>query len=228
MLFSLSGMGQESIHPAAATIADLIGPDHEPVQRRMAAHAREESFPIVGPTVGAWLMILARTAGAQRVFEFGSGFGYSASWFLRGMGPDGEVVLTEVDADELALAKQYFEAADETDRVRFEHGDAIEIVRAYDGPFDVVLLDNEKDRYREAFEAVEADLRPGSVVVADNILDGPTDRGDVRALLEDESVPGATEASRGIVTYLKYVRDRPGETVLVPFGEGLSVTRVAD
>lgn len=221
-------MDRESVHPAAAAIADLIGPDHQPVQRRMAARAREESFPIVGPTVGAWLMTLARTAGAQRVFEFGSGFGYSASWFLRGMESDGEVVLTEIDADELALAKQYFEAAGETDRVRFERGDAIEIVEAYDGPFDVVLLDNEKDRYREAFETVEPTLRAGSLVVADNVLDGPTDRGDVQALLAGESVPEANEASRGIATYLRHVRDRPGETVLVPFGEGLSVTRVAD
>lgn len=221
-------MSEESVHPEAAAIADLVGPEHSSIQRRMAAHAGEESFPIVGPTVGAWLMTVTETVGADRVFEFGSGFGYSASWFLRGMGPDGEVVLTEIDADELALAERYFETAGDANRVRFEHGDAIEIVESYDGPFDVVLLDNEKDRYREAFEAIEAKLRPGSVVVADNVLDGPTDRGAVRALLEGESVPEAGEASRGIATYLQHVRDRPGETVLVPFGEGLSVTRISE
>jgi Predicted O-methyltransferase len=221
-------MDEESVHPEAAALADLVGPDHDPVQRRMAARAREKSFPIVGPTIGSWLMTLTRAVGAERVFEFGSGFGYSASWFLRGMGPDGEIVLTEIDADELALAEQYFETAEDTDRVQFEHGDAIEIVGTHDGPFDIVLLDNEKDRYREAFETVEQKLRAGSVVVADNILDGPTDRSDVRALLDGGSVPEANAASHGIATYLRYVRDRPGETVLVPFGEGLSVTRITD
>ncbi|PSP17876.1 methyltransferase [Halobacteriales archaeon QH_10_67_13] len=221
-------MSEESVHPEADAIADLIGPEHSSIQREMAAHAREESFPIVGPRVGAWLMTLAGTVGADRVFEFGSGFGYSASWFLRGMGPDGEVVLTEIDADELALAERYFETAGEADRARFERGDAIEIVESYDGPFDVVLLDNEKDRYQEAFEAVEGKLRPGSVVVADNVLAGPTDRGAVRALLEGESLPETGDTSRGIAAYLRHVRDRPGETVLVPFGEGLSVTHIVE
>ncbi|ERG89408.1 MAG: putative O-methyltransferase [halophilic archaeon J07HX5] len=221
-------MNEESVHPEATALAELVGPDHNPVQRRMAAHASEESFPIVGPTVGAWLLTLTRAIGAERVFEFGSGFGYSASWFLRGMGSDGEIVLTEIDADELALAEQYFATADDTDRVRFEHGDAIEIIETYAGPFDIVLLDNEKPRYREAFKTVEQKLRPGSLVVADNILAGPIDRGDVRALLDGASAPAASDPSRGIATYLRYVRDRPGETVLVPFGEGLSVTQVAD
>ena len=220
-------MEEPSVHPDAAALADLVGPTHDPVQRRMATRAREESFPIVGPAVGAWLMTLARSVGARRIFEFGSGFGYSASWFLRGMGPEGEVVLTEIDADELALAREYFETAGDADRARFEHGDAIEIVNQYDGPFDIVLLDNEKDRYREALSAVEGRPHEGSLVVADNVLGGPIDRGAVRALLDGESVPETDDASRGIAAYLRHVRDRPGETVLVPFGEGLSVTRIA-
>ncbi len=63
-----------------------------------------------------------------------------------------QIVLTEIDADELEEAREFLDRGGFTDRAAFEHGDAIETVENYDGPFDVVLVDNEKHRYAEAFE----------------------------------------------------------------------------
>jgi predicted O-methyltransferase YrrM len=211
-------------------LAELIGPEPDEVIRAMDERASAEGFPIVGQTVGVWLSTLARLTDARRVFEFGSGFGYSAYWFARALGSDGEVVLTEIDADELDLAREYFEQGNLADRARFEHGDAIDIVTAYDGPFDIVLIDNEKERYREAFEAVRGKLKPGSVVLADNaITSSSVDRDTVVALLDGEEVPDASENSRGIADYLDYVRDQPDiETALLPQGEGVAVSVVTE
>ncbi|WP_436934862.1 O-methyltransferase [Halovenus marina] len=221
----------EQTCPAEVTqLAELIGPEPDEVIQAMDERASAEGFPIVGQTVGVWLSTLARLTDARRVFEFGSGFGYSAYWFARALGSDGEVVLTEIDADELDLAREYFEQGGLADRARFEYGDAIDIVTEYDGPFDIVLIDNEKERYREAFEAVRGKLEPGSVVLADNaITSSSVDRDTVVALLDGEEVPDASESSRGIADYLDYVRDQPDiETALLPQGEGVAVSVVTE
>ncbi len=72
----------------------------EPVLLEMEAEGRERGFPIVGRNVGVTIEVLARSVGARRVFELGSGFGYSAYWFARAVGPNGEVHCTDGDADE--------------------------------------------------------------------------------------------------------------------------------
>ena len=136
------------------TFAEAVGPRPDGVLREMDDRAAETGFPTVGPAVGGWLQQLAGLVGAERVFEFGSGFGYSAYWFARGLPADGEVVLTEVDADELADAREYVARGDFGVEAHFELGDAIETVEEYEGPFDVVLVDNEKDHYVEALAAV--------------------------------------------------------------------------
>ncbi|WP_336327485.1 O-methyltransferase [Halovenus sp. HT40] len=220
-------MTEEVVPSEVTELAGLIGPEPDEIIEVMESHADEQNFPTVGPAVGAWLSVLARTTDAARIFEFGSGFGYSAYWFARGM-EEGEIVLTEINADELDQAEEYFEQADIADQAHFEHGDAIDIVECYDGPFDIVLIDNEKQRYKEALQAVEEKLRSGSLVLADNaITAGVIDRDDVISLLNGEKVETATEASRGIAEYLAYVRDHDGlETALLPVGEGVAVSVV--
>src|SRR5437667_12145969 len=78
-------------------IRGLLARHDEPVLLRMEAEAAERNFPIVGRSVGVVLELLARGIGARRVFELGSGFGYSGYWFSRAVGPSGEVHLTDGD-----------------------------------------------------------------------------------------------------------------------------------
>ncbi len=206
-------------------LAEAVGPEPDELVEEMDARAEREGFPTVGPAVGGWLALLARVVDARRVFEFGSGFGYSAYWFARELPDEGEVVLTEIDREELEDARAYFERAGLAHRARFEHGDAVETIGDWEGPFDVVLVDNEKSRYLEAFEAVRGKVREGGLVLADNaVTAGPIDRTDVLALLRGESVE-ASDASRGIADYLAHVRDAEGfETALLPLGEGVAVS----
>jgi len=193
------------------------------VQREMAHHADREGFPIVGPTVGSLLSTIAVMADAQSVFEFGSGFGYSASWFLRGMREDGSIVLTEHDRDELDLAQSFFERSNDVDRVTFEHGDAVEIVERYAGPFDIVLIDHEKSRYVQGFEAVREKLAPGSVVIADNMMHGPF---EFQAIAEGVAGgPLTDDRVEGVVKYLEHVTEAEGfVTSVVPLGSGIAIT----
>ena len=58
----------------------------EPVLLEMEQEANEKSFPIIGRLCGVTLEVLARAIGARRVFELGSGYGYSGYWFSRAVG----------------------------------------------------------------------------------------------------------------------------------------------
>ena len=101
------------------------------------------------------LRLLACLTDADTVFAFGSGFGYSASWFLRG-GAD-RVILTEFDANELDQGRDFMPEAGLADRCVFEEGDAMETIERHDGPFDVVLVDHQKERSADPFHAVRDD-----------------------------------------------------------------------
>jgi predicted O-methyltransferase YrrM len=226
-------MSADELPELLESYATALGPDADELIEEMGTQARREGFPYVGPAVGGWLAMCARFADAERVFEFGSGFGYSAYWFARELPEDGQVVLTEIDADELDQAREYLDRGGVADRAAFEHGDAIETVESYDGPFDVVLIDCQKERYAEAFEAVRDKVAPGGIVAADNAVAGGTiDAGDLVAYFEDTDggegdleEAEMNEMSRGIAAYLETVReDEAFETVLLPVGEGVAVS----
>jgi len=209
--------------------AAVVGPEPDDIIGEMDEYAEKEGFPTVGPAVGGWLETLARMVDAERVFEFGSGYGYSAYWFARALPAEGEVVLTEVDAEELDLAREYLARGDFGTTFQYEHGDAIEIIDDYDGPFDAVLIDNEKTRYREAFEAVREKVAPGGIVVADNaIAGGSIDADAVRELLAGDR-EDADDMSTGIAAFVRAIHGDPRFSAsLLPIGEGVVVATRTD
>lgn len=202
---------------------DVANPDPSPLLQEMTEYGEAESFPTVGPDVGQFVRVLARLVDAERVFEFGSGFGYSAAWFLDALPADGELVLTDYDADTLAQAESFLSRVEHDARIHYEVGDAVETFERYEGPFDVVLLDHDKARYVDAFEDVRENLAPGGVVVADNMMAGPVEPEAVTAALRGEDP--ADETTAGVADYIEHVRDDPTfETSFVPLGEGLAIS----
>ncbi len=201
-------------------------PEEDPVLAEMDTTARERDFPHVGPEVGAALRLIARLIGARRVFEFGSGYGYSAYWLADAVPADGEIVLTELNRDNLERARTFMARGGFDDRARFEHGDALETIERYDGPFDVVVLDHQNYRYRAAFESVREKVSPGGAVIADNVIAaGDTDFESLLALVEGGETGDVDRNTAGIADYLDEVRSAPRfETVVLPLGEGVSVS----
>lgn len=203
------------------------GPQPDAVLQEMDEYAEDEGFPHVGPEVGGFLRLVARIAGARSVFEFGSGYGYSAYWFADALPTDGEIVLTEVDEGELEMAREYLTRGGYDDRASYELGDALDTVERYDGPFDVVLIDHQKGRYVEALDAVRGKLAPGAVVIADNAMSAEevVVFEDLLAHVEGEA-PEMNEGTRGIADYLDHVRADPDfETQVLPLGEGIALSR---
>lgn len=209
------------------TFLETMAPTHDDIQHEMAERAADEGFPIIGPAAGAVLRQFARASDARRIFEFGSGYGYSATWFAPTLPDDGQLVLTEIDPEELELARSYLERAGYDDRIAYEAGDALDAIEGYDGPFDVVLIDIAKHQYVDAFEAVRGEVPPGGVVIADNALfAGSMDtQGIVDAVIDHDDDPDLDEMGDGIRRYLQHVGADPAFTTSVlPVGSGLAVS----
>jgi caffeoyl-CoA O-methyltransferase len=79
----------ELIPPRVAEYLDALVPPRPAELVAMETRARETGFPIIGPAAGQLCYLVTRMLGARRVFEMGSGYGYSTAWFARGVVENG-------------------------------------------------------------------------------------------------------------------------------------------
>ncbi len=187
----------------------------DPILEAMHERARDERFPVVGPRVGRLLYALAKIVGAHTVVELGSGFGYSAWWFARAVGPTGVVHLTDRSAERLAQARDYLDEAGLWERCRAHEGDALQWFASFEGPADVVFVDLDKARYPEALQLAASRLRPGGLLLADNVLWG----GRVWDPAERDA------ATRGIRAFLDALQAHPAFEflALLPERDGVAI-----
>jgi predicted O-methyltransferase YrrM len=150
-------------------IRDLFAGEHE-VATEMERVAEERDFPIVDRIVGVTLEVLARSIGARRVLEMGSGYGYSAYWFARAVGDWGEVHMTEGDPENQKQAMDYLRRAGFGDQVHSHVGNALEIIDELNGEFDVVFCDIDKGDYPAAWRKASERIRVGGLYLCDNVL----------------------------------------------------------
>ncbi len=144
----------------------------DPILLRMEEEARQERFPIVGPAAGKFLYMMARAIGARRIFELGSGYGYSTLWFARAVRENGggEVHHTVWNEHLHERAKKNLTEAGYADLVRFHHGEAVGLLRLADGPFDILFNDIDKDGYPASLPAMKEKLRVGGLILIDNMI----------------------------------------------------------
>jgi predicted O-methyltransferase YrrM len=138
----------------------------------MEARAAELTFPIVGPAAGHFCYLVARLAGARRVFELGSGFGYSTAWFARAVRENGggevhHVVWSQELSDR---ARVHLGALGLDDLVRYRVSEAVAALRQAEGPFDLIFNDIDKQGYPDSLPVIKRFLRPGGVLIIDNML----------------------------------------------------------
>jgi len=142
----------------------------EPVLEEMERLGRKRDFPIVGPQVGRVLSLLARLVDAKRIFEMGSGFGYSAYWFAREFPAGGKIYQTESSEANSKLARDFFKRAGLEKKSEFLVGDGVQLMDETTGPFDIIFIDIDKENYPSAFKQAKPRLRKGGLLIADNLL----------------------------------------------------------
>ena len=140
-----------------------------PLATGVSAHLDNAYIP-VPREVGALLYLTALAGGAKRAVEFGTSFGISAIYLAAAMRETGgQFIGTEKIAHKATTARANLARAGLADWAEVREGDAMQSLAALDGPVDLVLLDGWKDLYLPVLELLRPQLRPGSVVMADNI-----------------------------------------------------------
>jgi caffeoyl-CoA O-methyltransferase len=145
-------------------------PPRDPVLTEMEWLAKKKDFPIVGPVVGSLLAQLVTVARVRRVFEMGSGFGYSAYWIARVLPEEGRVICTDTSEENAKKGLEFLKKGGLQHKVEYRIGDALEIARSAEGPFEFVFNDVDKHLYPDVFRIVVPKLRPGALFVSDNLL----------------------------------------------------------
>jgi caffeoyl-CoA O-methyltransferase len=203
------------VDPAIERYLHELANPRDPILREMEVLAAERSFPIVGPAVGRLLFVLARAIRARRVIELGSGFGYSAYWFARAVGPDSTVILTEGDPGRASQAANFLKRGGLDDRVRIEVGDGLEIIDRIGGEFDIVFNDIDKKDYPRVLDKAAAALRPGGLLICDNMLWFGSVIDDTA---DEPSARGVKELTRLLYASEEF------DTVLIPIRDGVTVS----
>ncbi len=141
----------------AAMMPDLEGyfrgfiPPRDQLLQELEQEAHRESIPIVGPVVGELLFILARVANAAKILELGTATGYSAIYLARGCQPaQGRVLSLEFDESMASRARANLARAGLDARVEVRVGEALNLMAAMAGPFDLIFLDIDKESYLPA------------------------------------------------------------------------------
>ncbi|HEY5627920.1 MAG TPA: class I SAM-dependent methyltransferase [Candidatus Limnocylindrales bacterium] len=153
---------------------------------------REQRLRAIRPAVGEMLVTLIVATGARTILEVGTSSGYSALYLATGARRTGGRVITfEVDPAKVELAQRSFADAGVDDIIELRHADGVAGLRSFAGTAHLVFLDAEKDDYLGMLEpAIEA-LRPGGLLVADNLLSHEADLAGFRdAALGDPRLVG--------------------------------------
>lgn len=129
----------------------------------------------VSPDVGRLLLLLAKMVDAKCIVEVGTLGGYSAIWLARGLAPGGRLITIEKEPHHADFAREQFKRAGVSDRVDVRVGTGLDLlpgIAAELGPngADLIFFDAIKREYPEYWAACRTTLRPGGLLVADNIL----------------------------------------------------------
>jgi caffeoyl-CoA O-methyltransferase len=141
-----------------------------------------ERLRAITPEVGQFLLTLALAAGARTIVEVGTSGGYSTLWLaLAARRTGGRVITFEIDTAKAALAATTFADAGVADVVDLRVEDAGAGLRAFLGDADLVFIDAEKQDYETYLELAVAALRPGGLLIADNLTSHAADLEGFRA-----------------------------------------------
>lgn len=191
-------------------------PPRDELLQELERYAEEHYVPILNVESVGFLRVLLKIARPASILELGTAIGYSAICMARFS--EAKITTIERDAERAVLARRNFERAGLTDRIDFLEGDAFDLIEGL-GEYDLIFLDAAKGQYPRFLELLGPHLRPGGVLLTDNVL-------------FHGMVTGAQEVKprlKTIVTrlreYNRLLAEHPAyETTFLPLGDGVAIS----
>jgi predicted O-methyltransferase YrrM len=190
------------------------------VLEEIAQAGFEQDLPLIDAEVGALLRVLALAVGATRILEIGTAIGYSGIWLAGALDRTGMLLTLEKDPERARTARANFERAGLADRVGIIAGDAQVTIAKVAGPFDLIFQDGSKPLYVPMLDRLVNLLRPGGLLVTDNVLwSGEVVPEFVASPRHD------SEDTRAIAEYNRRLNSHPELiTTTVPLRDGVAIS----
>ena len=193
----------------------------------------------VSPDEGQFLTMITRMIGARRAVEVGTFTGYSSICIARGMPADGHLLACDVSEKWTSIARRYWERAGLQDRIELRIGPAIDTLRALPAEpvLDLAFIDADKVSYPLYYEELVTRLRPGGLLLLDNVLLGgrvlhrPVEQGLLRldkTFLGGRVLGSAFQAAPRVVMRQMneiILGDDRVESVMLPLRDGVTLVR---
>jgi len=190
-------------------------------QLREATEKEDMSVMRSAPEQGQFMAMLLRLSGAQRVLEIGTYTGYATLWMALALPDDGEIVSCDVSEQWTNLARHYWAVAGVDNKIHLHLRPALEALQALlkegeQGCFDFVFIDADKINYQAYFEACMQLVRPGGLIVVDNVLWGGS-------VIDTTNNEASTEAIRAFNQSL--ANDGRVDICMLPVADGITLAQ---
>jgi predicted O-methyltransferase YrrM len=195
---------------------DSLVPARPAEVEKMEAYARQHDFPIIGPASGQMCYQVARLIEAKRIFEMGSGYGYSTLWFAKAVQENGGGNVYHVVWDDKLsqMARGHLDVLGYTDLIQYHVGEATDALQQTEGLFDLIFNDIDKHGYPASLPIIKEKLRPGGVLIIDNMIFHG-------AIFDDNN---QSPSKKGVVEFTRLITTDPDWIVsLLPIRDGLIV-----
>ena len=168
-------MDQQLFEQVDQYISNLLG-DEDDALKGVITSIDAAGIPQISVSAnqGKFLQILAKLINAKKILEVGTLGGYSTIWMARALPADGKLITLEIDQAHADVALQNFKKAGVEDKIELRLGPAIEtlptLLKENAEPFDMIFIDADKPPYPEYFEWALKLSRPGTLIIADNVI----------------------------------------------------------
>jgi predicted O-methyltransferase YrrM len=162
--------------------------------------------------------MLSKLIAPKYILEIGTYTGYSALCLAEGMHPEGQLHTIDINEELHDFQRKYFDASGFGNQIIQHTGDARDIIPSLHFPFDLLFIDADKQNYPSYLDLLLPKLKPGAVILSDNVLWS----GKVTQPVDEEDVD-----TQALLEYNQRLNTDPRlETVLLPIRDGLTISRV--